>query len=117
MTGCSQCGDCCESIFLSSSKRRMRYLLANSPTEANRQDAEFILKHWHGGKRAKGGGTRGWSCDAFDPDTRLCTAHATRPPVCSGYPWYGRQPVVSTGLLEARCTYVTRTPVMLRSAA
>jgi hypothetical protein len=54
--------------------------------------AIFVVEHWHGGVRAKGGATDGWDCDAFDPLTNLCTAHADRPPICSGYPWYGKDP-------------------------
>jgi Fe-S-cluster containining protein len=27
-----------------------------------------------------------YRCDRFDEETRLCTAHADRPPICRAYP-------------------------------
>lgn len=112
------CGDCCEDIYLTTSKRRLRELLTeDTATEDNRANARFVLAHWHGGVRAGKGATHHWACDAFDAETRLCTAHDDRPPICSGYPWYGNEPRVTVGLLEPRCTYVTRTRVELRRKA
>ena len=43
-------------------------------------------------------------CDQLAPDGR-CQAHATRPLVCRGYPWYD-QPVRDIPLADARCGYV-----------
>lgn len=33
-----------------------------------------------------------YRCDWYDPDTRECRAHDQRPPICSGFPWYGDRP-------------------------
>lgn len=33
-----------------------------------------------------------YECDAFDPVARVCTAHDTRPQICSGFPWYTEPP-------------------------
>lgn len=87
MTECSRCGDCCENIPLSSTKAHLRVLLADPETSPeSAATARFVLEHWH---RSGGGGEKTrWSCDRFDPATRLCMAHDDRPPVCSGYPWY-----------------------------
>jgi Fe-S-cluster containining protein len=66
-------------------------------------NAPFILEHWH---RSGGGGTRTlYACDAFDVDTRLCTAHAERPPICRGFPWYDRPPAARKVRLPERCSF------------
>ena len=68
--------------------------------------AAFILEHWHGGVRAKGGATEGWTCDRFDPLTNLCMAHDERPPVCSGFPWYGKTPAAEHAKgMSVNCSY------------
>jgi len=62
-----------------------------------------------------------WRCSAFDPDSRLCTAHAERPPVCEQAVFYDsaphaaplRDPTAADGLLgvatvgggRAHCSY------------
>ncbi|MBU6427443.1 MAG: YkgJ family cysteine cluster protein [Cyanobacteria bacterium REEB65] len=33
-----------------------------------------------------------YECRNFDPLTRLCLRYDDRPPVCSGFPWYGKPP-------------------------
>ena len=118
MTECAKCGDCCQDIWIGSSKRRFREIIAygdprddavwqawvdswepDSDLRLRREayvrdylTAAFVVEHWHGGVRAKGKATNHWDCDAFDPLTNLCTAHAERPPVCSDFPWYGKEP-------------------------
>lgn len=51
-------------------------------------------------------------CDAFDPVTRACTAYEDRPPICSGYPWYGKAPNRSK-LLNPACSYHADVRTML----
>jgi Fe-S-cluster containining protein len=31
-----------------------------------------------------------YACDRYDPVSRECTAYDERPPLCSGYPFYGK---------------------------
>jgi len=110
MTECNRCGDCCENMPLNVTKKQLRRYLATEATRPggprnvdHEANARFILTHWH---RSGGGGTATrYSCDAFDPLTRLCTAHEERPPICQGYPWYGRTPTSVTVRLSARCSY------------
>lgn len=54
-------------------------------------NATFLKEHW----------TQEWveprgrvvvTCDMYDADTRLCTAGDSRPPICSKFPWYDREP-------------------------
>lgn len=57
-------------------------------------------------------GSDRWTCLAFDTETRLCTAHDSRPPVCSGYPWYGQEPKKDTWL-HPRCSFQADIKTML----
>lgn len=47
-----------------------------------------------------------YRCDWYDPDTRECKAHDQRPPICSGYPWYGDAPD-STKAIPPQCGFLT----------
>lgn len=51
-------------------------------------------------------------CDVFDPDTRTCTAYEDRPPICSGFPWYGAEPDRER-LLDPCCTFNADVRTML----
>lgn len=106
--GCAGCGSCCDpvtldaDVFLAATRRaRMQ----------ERPDAEdvFIARHWHPvGSWKATDGTQCISvrCDVFDPETRLCGAYGDRPPVCSRFPWYGREP--GAGALPAypHCSFL-----------
>ena len=133
MTECAKCGDCCQDLYINTSKRRLREIIAygdprddavwqawidgwepDNDNRSKRDDytydyltAIFIVTHWHGGVRSKGKATDHWDCDAFDPLTNLCTAHADRPPVCSGFPWYGKTPSAEGigGGLSSNCSF------------
>jgi Fe-S-cluster containining protein len=71
-----------------------------------RLNADFLTEHWH-----RIDGLDNYSCDAFDPVHRRCTAYEERPPVCAGYPWYDRGPnagtITKTG---SRCSYLLDLP-------
>lgn len=80
---------------------RARFLF--DPLGIVRQDADFIAEHWHPIPDAPGSS----SCDAFDPESRSCTAHDQRPPVCRNYPWYGNPPSAERAVhLELHCSYL-----------
>jgi len=110
MTECNRCGECCENMPLNLTKRQLRAVLAEASGDAGdaaqrdlEENARFILGHWH---RSGGGGTRTrYSCDAFDPASRLCTAHDERPPICRGFPWYDRPPGTRKVRLPASCSF------------
>jgi len=133
VTTCGCCGDCCRDIPLSTSKAAFRRKLSHGdardddvwaawvagwesqgdPETPDREswvrlqaDARFIIEHWHGGRRAPNGTTKGWTCDRFDPETWLCTAYEERPPICSDFPWYDRPAGhVDGGRWPLRCTF------------
>jgi hypothetical protein len=44
-------------------------------------------------------------------DTRTCTAHDDRPPICSGYPWYGL--LAGSRWLDPPCSFHADTRVNL----
>ncbi len=110
MTECNRCGSCCENLQLNFTKAELRAFarggdaVATTPlTRDHLANARFILAHWH---RASGGGSATkYACDAFDPSTRLCTAHQDRPPICAGYPWYDAPPGVRTRRLPPACSF------------
>lgn len=43
------------------------------------------------------------ACEHYDPAHQMCRAYDRRPPVCSGFPWYRREP--GDGGAEPRCSY------------
>ncbi len=46
------------------------------------------------------------TCDAYDPDSRLCTAHDARPPICRRFPHYDNDDRPDPDLhLPAGCSY------------
>lgn len=75
------------------------------PDEADLATLSFTTEHWSKIGPASDPDWNLWSCDAFDPVERLCTAHEDRPPVCSNYPWYGRAPVKGP-VTNPRCSYL-----------
>jgi Fe-S-cluster containining protein len=130
VTECSGCGSCCENIHLNASWDEIESLalavsplddwdawLANDWTDFEKclrkwWDARFIWEHWHLNLDAET-----YGCDVFDEGTRRCTDHANRPPVCRGYPWYGRAPDMT--FLHPACSFradqPTPIPVSIRS--
>ena len=108
MTDCTKCGDCCENIWsvhpdrLKASLSVIPPLTPNKVLADNQATAIFVLKYWkvleERGESAK------YECTFFDKETRLCTAHESRPPVCSGFPWYNSKPRLSVGI-SPRCSF------------
>lgn len=97
--GCARCGNCCEDLW-STSRRTLEGM--------DTDQARFLLEHWHQLDEEDNGHYR---CDMLDPVHRTCMAHDSRPQVCSGYPWYGREP--SPKVIFARdtqCSYLLDLP-------
>lgn len=83
MTECNGCGGCCDTIYARSTEElRAR----EAPPLA---DIEFMEEHWHPiGTMLT---TIVYRCDVYDPETRRCTDYENRPPVCRGYPGFGKE--------------------------
>jgi hypothetical protein len=83
MTECVPgCGRCCDPV--------VTWFDPNG--EMNGPSAPFVREHWRVRETGVNAQNRQWwfsDCDRFDPTTRRCLAHDERPPICSGYPWYG----------------------------
>lgn len=111
--GCARCGDCCDRPFIPVSRGQLTAWLANPRVAgAFRRDAVFLDNHWHPDGVRLGQDEPGlyyYRCDAFDRESRTCTAHSERPRVCSGYPWYGKGPVTGK-VSNPRCSYLLDLP-------
>lgn len=84
MTECVPgCGRCCDPVVTS----------FDPATKTDGPSTAFVREHWHVIRSKDTDAGPRWEsrCDRFDPKTRLCTAHDERPPICSGFPWYGGQ--------------------------
>lgn len=137
MGTCNGCGRCCDPVVLHASQLQvgLSFPTDDAETEANR---EFILTHLHPMNRREGlrladyltagvtvmglPGTPGsevfvwsmfYSCDFYDRDTKQCGAYDRRPPMCSGYPWYGEPPDPRKAI-PPECSYLEDIPVTMR---
>jgi Fe-S-cluster containining protein len=115
---CSKCGLCCRALGIRQPKRELWSLARQG--DAN---GSFTARHWHRISRAEALRRNSgmayriqtaraaalplyfYECDAFDPATNLCTAHADRPPVCRGFPWYGRAPEAASLRPFKECSF------------
>ena len=110
--GCAACGACCDPVIINADVLfgcNARARSEEHPVDNDR----FITQHWHPESAwtdDEGGTWIGARCDAFDPETLLCTAHNDRPPVCRDYPWYGEEPGSSGVHLFAQCSYQADLP-------
>jgi Fe-S-cluster containining protein len=98
---CSACGDCCDPVWYPEGPADLRQRAARARPGS---ELAFLAEHWHptGARRED---LHGYTCDRFDPRTRLCTAHDERPPICRGYPWYDAAPGRRLVVLPARCAF------------
>jgi Fe-S-cluster containining protein len=110
--GCARCGACCETIHLGVDPHAM----TAQPGSRNAVDLAFIRAHWrHDGLIVNGEQT--WTCDRWDADTRECTAHDERPPVCRDFPWYQETPGPQrAAALPPQCSYLGEVPSGQRPA-
>lgn len=95
--GCARCGNCCDPVHLAPDQAAKIDVVVELMTDVyspgctlNPQDERaWMIEHWHEIRRDDDGGVA-YRCDQFDPETRACTAHNDRPPVCRNYPFYDR---------------------------
>jgi len=115
MNLCNQCGACCRTIALDQGPGEVAAMAALTGVLGIPSDHGFAAAHWHALTREEAR-TRNpfyvaalpatkhfYWCDQLAADGR-CAAHATRPLVCRGYPWYG-EPVSDMPLADPRCGY------------
>jgi Fe-S-cluster containining protein len=110
--GCARCGDCCDPVHLDPDNAakvgaiRLRRATEGVPADLSPTDsATFIQEHWTELDVTPGGTT--YSCDQFDPVSRQCMVHESRPDVCRGYPWYDDEVKTGDRFGEVdRCSYL-----------
>jgi Fe-S-cluster containining protein len=85
MATCSACGACCDPVWYPLGPADVRQSAATTGSP----DLVFAAAHWHATGARSPDGAHAYTCDRFDPSTRLCTAHDERPPICRAYPVLG----------------------------
>jgi Fe-S-cluster containining protein len=101
MTQCSACGDCCDPVWYPWGAADIRQ---RADRDLDNADLTFIAAHWRAtGERHDD--LHAYACDRFDPESRLCTAHDERPPICRGYPWYDETPGRRLVVLPQACAF------------
>jgi Fe-S-cluster containining protein len=115
MNLCNQCGACCRVLTLEQSPEEVAAIAAVTGVLGIPSDHQFAAKHWHALSREQAmernpfyvsrlpAAAQLYWCDQLGPDGR-CMAHATRPLVCRGYPWYGAE-VRDMPLADPLCGY------------
>jgi Fe-S-cluster containining protein len=113
MSECKRCGKCCECIVLNRDPDQIRDMASREVRHSNFNFAyrNFIpitqeqayqinpyLKEW------KQSVQYFYTCRRFDKATRTCKVHSARPDTCSGFPWYGRKPIMQS-LYSPECGY------------
>jgi Fe-S-cluster containining protein len=101
VTECVRCGKCCDPVILlfDPQERAAERLGSDEELEPWAQHQyEFFRDHWRSestfeddldGERVTVHRVR---CDQYEAATRTCMAQEAKPDVCSGFPWYGRDP-------------------------
>lgn len=124
---CNRCGDCCTAIALSSGVLARVGEFSETPDPRDDEtwrswwtnwsdvqraeaidwwlNAQTVAGHW----RSNGDGS--FRCDHFDNGS--CRIYQDRPPVCSGYPWYGETPTDDrASRLSGRCSFRGAAPTL-----
>lgn len=115
MTECLRgCGQCCEVVWFRLNRVSVAQQIPMTRGDA-RKDLQFIKKHWKQDMKApirrdptdNATPYFAYKCDMFDPVARDCNAHESRPPICSNFPWYGRQVTADTRIdpILTGCTF------------
>jgi Fe-S-cluster containining protein len=105
VTECSRCGDCCDPVWYPLGPADLRQGAVTALAEPHRANLRFAATHWLPTGETDDDGRHAYRCTAFDPGSRLCTAHDSRPPVCRGYPWYGGEPGPEQPRLPSQCAF------------
>jgi Fe-S-cluster containining protein len=111
---CAGCGDCCDPVWLPYGEEILAGAQAmNAPGRSSSlgEDAQWVVDHMKPlalqpvARPGAAADATAWACDALDPVTRVCTAHELRPPMCRGYPWYGRPAGRNADALLPGCSH------------
>src|SRR5436189_20274 len=78
MGSCTACGDCCDPVWYPLGPADIRQSASTTAAE----DLVFAAAHWTATGDVTADGMHAYECDRFDAESRLCTAHDERPPIC-----------------------------------
>lgn len=117
---CNGCGDCCDPVHLPEwaveCLTEMVKAVAEGVVSPFDDPEAWIARKWNLSAAESAYLNAGWfsalvrrpdgrfDCPSFDREARRCLIHATRPPVCRDYPWYGKEPAAGA-LDSSRCSY------------
>lgn len=124
--GCARCGDCCDPVHLAPRvAARLRaaaerlgdvWTVTDDDPDLDDPSLLFAAAHWTEIGPSRDGGAV-YRCAFFDAETRECTAHDKRPPVCRDFPWYGQEPTWwAAESVHRRCSYLLDLPASDRPA-
>lgn len=122
--GCAGCGACCEEIWIPISQAEItacvsgdRKHMVTSDRWAGRYQLDFFARYWRATEQKMVQVHDGtwvhktrYECAKYDPVHQRCTAHAIRPQVCRGYPWYGKEPTAAGMSKRGQCSYLLDLP-------
>lgn len=77
------CGACCDPVYLDQAYVDRAFVFGPLQPQA-----QWISDHWAPREHTKDGVR--FDCVNYDAENRACLAYDSRPPVCSGFPMYGR---------------------------
>lgn len=112
MAECNNCGKCCNPIQLSYTPAQLK--AAGPMALEHYEDYEFVLTAleripyregieklphlrqpgivFHGLDKKPTMSVAFYKCKYYDEENLRCSNYENRPPMCSGYPWYGKAP-------------------------
>jgi Fe-S-cluster containining protein len=106
--GCARCGTCCDPVIMDfgtwseAVEDARRYGPGEVTPPGQWANRVFVAANLR--PVGAGGGKVDLACRFYDRAHMACRAYDQRPPMCSGYPWYGRDPEPSNAPLC--CSYL-----------
>jgi Fe-S-cluster containining protein len=109
VTSCARCGDCCDPVKIDFDvwARAVATARRHGPDDVDPLSTEYWANCLFLAADCRPVGALNGqvllACAHYDREHQACRAYGRRPPVCSGFPWYGREP--GDGGAEPRCSY------------
>jgi Fe-S-cluster containining protein len=114
VTECNGCGDCCRVVTLSADKAAMRKIRLEP---SNRRWIDRDLQRLSGTEARRllpslprSSSQPYYRCRWFNYETSRCDAYDQRPPICTGFPFYGHEPAAKSLGSRPRCSFWADVP-------
>ena len=114
--GCAKCGACCDPVFIDydvwagAVADARRYGADGQEVQPRGQWANRIFIAASMRPVGARNGQVMLECRFYDREHAMCRAYDDRPPLCSGYPWYGDEPSSHAHELGLSCSYLLDVP-------